>query len=140
MQTVKFDFCFKKVETSRPTTILEIGVFSMMPLCAELALRIRNILSTSLPSIHELGRNKVPNFCLLGVLLHYDDPVAHLHDLFFIDPVWLSQLVSSVVVDRKPSKLTAVNGIVNKNDLISFLEEDDEKSVIAKKFLPQFLR
>ncbi|KAK3698088.1 hypothetical protein QZH41_017526 [Actinostola sp. cb2023] len=72
-----------------------------------------------------------------GVLLHYDDPVTHLNDLFFTDPVWLSHVVSSVVLSRKPSGLVT-NGIITRKDLIGFMEDDN--SVVVLNFLPQFLR
>jgi len=73
----------------------------------------------------------------VGVLLHYDDPFCHLNNLYFTDPIWLNQLISTVVIPHKTDGLVT-NGILTKEDLIGLF--DGDLSSVVQSFLPQFLR
>ena len=49
-----------------------------------------------------------------GVLLHYDD--ATLDDLYFVDPQWLCDFLSSIITVREINPFS-INGIMKMEDL-----------------------
>ncbi|EDO37102.1 predicted protein [Nematostella vectensis] len=71
-----------------------------------------------------------------GVLVHYDDPVAHLSDVFFVKPEWLCHVISSVVTTGNDKGLVT-NGILKRDDL-HFLFKPEVGS--HAELTPQLLR
>ncbi|XP_077982302.1 leucine-rich repeat serine/threonine-protein kinase 2-like [Glandiceps talaboti] len=60
-----------------------------------------------------------------GVMLHYEDPVLHLRDLYFINPGWLCRMMARIVTVREINPFIDKNGILKKNDLRILLKECD---------------
>jgi hypothetical protein len=74
-----------------------------------------------------------------GVLVHYDDPVAHLSDLFFVQPEWLCHVISSVVKVRDPNCLVT-NGLIKRTDLVNWIKDEQSTVKLPYDLLPHFLR
>lgn len=74
-----------------------------------------------------------------GVLVHYDDPVAHLNDLFFVQPEWLCQVISSVVSVRSPNG-QRTNGLIKRKELVKWIKDEKSTVQLPYNLLPQFLR
>ncbi|XP_048584779.1 leucine-rich repeat serine/threonine-protein kinase 2 isoform X2 [Nematostella vectensis] len=71
-----------------------------------------------------------------GVLVHYDDPVAHLSDVFFVKPEWLCHVISSVVTTGNDKGLVT-NGILKRDDLHSLFKPEVGSHA---ELMPQLLR
>lgn len=81
-------------------------------------------------------------FCFLctGVVVHLDDPVMQLCDLYFVDPEWLCNLVAKVVAPRDSKHNPITNGVVLRGDLHRMVENDKGNLKLPSSMVPQFLR
>ena len=52
----------------------------------------------------------------VGSLLHYDDPGSNLHELYFVDPRWLCDMMSKVVTIKERNPFVK-NGILYSKDI-----------------------
>ena len=71
----------------------------------------------------------------VGALLHYDDRKHDLHDLYFVDPCWLCDLMSKVVTIQQRNPFVKQGILRSKN--IPFLFRDDRFPL--KNFFDQYL-
>ena len=55
--------------------------------------------------------------CLIGVLLHFEDPSLKLTDCYFIHPEWLSQMMAQVVTVKEINPYVDDNGVLNRENL-----------------------
>ncbi|XP_038069543.1 leucine-rich repeat serine/threonine-protein kinase 2-like isoform X2 [Patiria miniata] len=73
-----------------------------------------------------------------GVLLHYNDPVQQLKEMYFVDPEWLCKIMALVVTVREINPFISPNGQMRIIDLpILFTRSED---LPIKRLLPQYLK
>ena len=73
----------------------------------------------------------------IGVLLHYDDRRCNLDDLYFIDPAWLCDFVSTLVTTlQRNCHLNLKEGIVSSKNFCHFF---DDMSFFPIKYFQQCL-
>ena len=53
----------------------------------------------------------------LGSLLHYDDRGYYLHELHFVDPSWLCDMICKVVNIKKEQNVFVKSGILYSKDI-----------------------
>ena len=71
-----------------------------------------------------------------GVLLHYNDHLRGLNNLYFIDPIWLADMLAEVVT--VPEKHAFVhNGILNESN-VAFIFRDSKR--FPSQFFQQYLQ
>eukprot|EP00731_Ephydatia_muelleri_P016582 Em0009g1006a len=71
-----------------------------------------------------------------GVLLHYNDHLRGLNNLYFIDPIWLADMLAEVVT--VPEKQAFVhNGILNESS-VAFIFRDSKR--FPSQFFQQYLQ
>ncbi|XP_022097759.1 leucine-rich repeat serine/threonine-protein kinase 2-like isoform X2 [Acanthaster planci] len=73
-----------------------------------------------------------------GILLHYNDPVQQLKEMYFVDPEWLCKIMALVVTVREINPFISPNGQMRISDLpILFTRTED---LPIKRLLPQYLK
>ncbi|XP_064609297.1 leucine-rich repeat serine/threonine-protein kinase 1-like [Liolophura sinensis] len=70
----------------------------------------------------------------LGDLLHFNDQLKGLNSLYFLDPVWLCNLLSQVVVSEKAQKYIH-NGIIQREDMKYLFDESRFPHVHMDKYI-----
>lgn len=71
-----------------------------------------------------------------GVLLHYNDHLRGLNNLYFIDPIWLADMLSEVIT--VPERQSFVhNGILRESN-VAFIFRDSKR--FPSKFFAQYLQ
>jgi len=85
-------------------------------------------LTFSLPAAQFLHDN--------GILLHYNDHLRGLNNLYFIDPVWLCDMLAEVITVRERHSFV-FNGILRESNL-PFIFRDTKR--FPSKFFPQYLQ
>ena len=71
-----------------------------------------------------------------GVLLHYNDQLKGLSNLYFIDPIWLANMLAEIIT--VPQRQTFVqNGILKETD-VPFIFRDTKR--FPSKFYQQYLQ
>uniref|UniRef100_A0A7M5VAP0 non-specific serine/threonine protein kinase n=1 Tax=Clytia hemisphaerica TaxID=252671 RepID=A0A7M5VAP0_9CNID len=70
-----------------------------------------------------------------GVLLHFNDHLRGLNNLFFIDPSWLIDIVALVVTVRQRNPYVQ-KGYITEQELLYILKNP----WLPEKFIPQYLR
>lgn len=71
-----------------------------------------------------------------GILLHYNDHLRGLNNLYFIDPVWLADMLSEVVT--VPERQSFVHNGLLKESNVAFIFRDIKR--FPSKFFPQYLQ
>jgi leucine-rich repeat kinase 1 len=71
-----------------------------------------------------------------GVLLHYNDHLRGLNNLYFIDPVWLADLLAEVVT--VPQRQNFVHNGILKESNVAFIFHDSRR--FPSKYFPQYLQ
>ncbi len=71
-----------------------------------------------------------------GVLLHYNDHLRGLNNLYFIDPVWLADMLAEVVT--VPEKNSFVHNGILKESNVAFIFRDNRR--FPSKFFQQYLQ
>lgn len=68
-----------------------------------------------------------------GLILHFDDHLRGLNNLFFIDPSWLIDMVALVVTVRERNPYVQ-RGYINERELMVILEKNPS---LPNEFIPQ---
>ena len=71
-----------------------------------------------------------------GVLLHYNDHLRGLNNLYFIDPVWLADMLAEVVT--VPEKQAFVQNGILKDSSVAFIFRDSKR--FPSQFFQQYLQ
>ena len=71
-----------------------------------------------------------------GVLLHYNDHLRGLNNLYFIDPIWLADLLAEVITI--PERQSFVHNGILKESNVAFIFRDSRR--FPSKFFPQYLQ
>ncbi len=71
-----------------------------------------------------------------GILLHYNDHLRGLNNLYFIDPIWLADMLSEVVT--VPERQSFVHNGILKESNVPFIFRDSRR--FPSKFFPQYLQ
>ncbi len=71
-----------------------------------------------------------------GVLLHYNDHLRGLNNLYFIDPIWLADMLSEVIT--VPERQSFVHNGILKESNVAFIFRDSKR--FPSKFFPQYLQ
>ena len=71
-----------------------------------------------------------------GVLLHYNDHLRGLNNLYFIDPVWLADLLAEVVT--VPQRQNFVHNGILKESNVAFIFHDSRR--FPSKYFAQYLQ
>ena len=71
-----------------------------------------------------------------GILLHYNDHLRGLNNLYFIDPVWLADMLAEVVT--VPEKNSFVHNGILKESNVAFIFRDNRR--FPSKFFQQYLQ
>ena len=71
-----------------------------------------------------------------GVLLHYNDHLRGLNNLYFIDPIWLADLLAEVVT--VPQRQNFVHNGILKESNVAFIFRDSRR--FPSKYFPQYLQ
>ncbi|XP_056101697.1 leucine-rich repeat serine/threonine-protein kinase 2 [Rhinichthys klamathensis goyatoka] len=72
-----------------------------------------------------------------GVLLHFDDPVLQLKDLYFIDPQWLCDVISQTLTLKSTDQWDSTRGVVQRSTVEKFL---DKSRCFPKNHLTQYFK
>ncbi|XP_067292267.1 leucine-rich repeat serine/threonine-protein kinase 2 isoform X2 [Pseudorasbora parva] len=72
-----------------------------------------------------------------GVLLHFDDPVLQLKDLYFIDPQWLCDVISKTLALKSSGQWDSTRGVVQRAAVEMFL---DTHRCFPKNYLTQYFK
>ncbi|XP_077067574.1 leucine-rich repeat serine/threonine-protein kinase 2 [Siphateles boraxobius] len=72
-----------------------------------------------------------------GVLLHFDDPVLQLKDLYFIDPQWLCDVISQTLTLKSTDQWDSARGVVQRSTVEKFL---DKSHCFPKNHLTQYFK
>lgn len=71
-----------------------------------------------------------------GVLLHYNDHLRGLNNLYFIDPIWLADMLAEVVT--VPERHSFVHNGILKESNVAFIFRDNKR--FPSKFFQQYLQ
>ena len=71
-----------------------------------------------------------------GILLHYNDHLRGLNNLYFIDPVWLADMLAEVVTI--PERQSFVHNGILKESNVAFIFRDSKR--FPSKFFSQYLQ
>lgn len=71
-----------------------------------------------------------------GVLLHYNDHLRGLNNLYFIDPAWLADMLAAVIT--VPQRQNFVHNGILKESSVAFIFKDSKR--FPPEFLPQYLQ
>lgn len=71
-----------------------------------------------------------------GVLLHYNDHLRGLNNLYFIDPLWLADMLAEVVT--VPERQSFVHNGILKESNVAFIFRDNKR--FPAKFFHQYLQ
>ena len=71
-----------------------------------------------------------------GILLHYNDHLRGLNNLYFIDPVWLADMLAEVVT--VPEKNSFVHNGILKESSVAFIFRDNRR--FPSTFFQQYLQ
>lgn len=71
-----------------------------------------------------------------GVLLHYNDHLRGLNNLYFIDPIWLADMLAEVVT--VPERQSFVHNGILKESNVAFIFRDNKR--FPAKFFQQYLQ
>ena len=71
-----------------------------------------------------------------GVLLHYNDHLRGLNNLYFIDPIWLADMLAEVVT--VPERQSFVHNGILKESNVAFIFRDNRR--FPSKFFHQYLQ
>eukprot|EP00794_Sanderia_malayensis_P013704 gene13704-15131_t len=70
-----------------------------------------------------------------GILLHFNDQIRGLNDLYFIDPTWLCDMIALLVTVKEKNPFIK-NGYIKNSDVFSVLKSPR----LPLEFIPQFLQ
>ena len=68
-----------------------------------------------------------------GMILHFNDHLRGLNNLFFIDPSWLIDMVALVVTVRQRNPFVK-HGYINEDELLTILKKNP---LLPEEFIPQ---
>ncbi|XP_071805537.1 leucine-rich repeat serine/threonine-protein kinase 2-like isoform X2 [Asterias amurensis] len=72
-----------------------------------------------------------------GVLLHYNDPVSQLKDMYFVDPEWLCKMMALIVTVREINPYINSHGVIRISDInVLFSRTED----LPMNLIPQYLK
>lgn len=71
-----------------------------------------------------------------GVLLHYNDHLRGLNNLYFIDPIWLADMLAEVVT--VPERHSFIHNGILKESNVAFIFRDNKR--FPSKFFQQYLQ
>ena len=71
-----------------------------------------------------------------GMLLHYNDHLRGLNNLYFIDPIWLADMLAEVVT--VPERQSFVHNGILKESNVAFIFRDNKR--FPAKFFQQYLQ